>query len=454
MEIPEVLTSDILDEYIMDISWVTCTLVFFTIALLAVYVIYMSSEHAVFEKMGIPGPSPALVVGNFFQEIKLGHVKFQQDVYNKYNKSKVYGVYSCKAPILFIRDLDMIRDITVKHFGNFVNRRLLQMNNPLDHMLTMIKDDHWKNVRTTVSPTFSTVKLRRMFQHISSSATTLVEHLRDKQANGEAVELKHVVSCFTMDVIAGTGFGVVINSFKVSSNGSSKRHDFLQLLLEAEKEDGTDNDNMSSDEARELKTAAERKPLTHADIQGQAILFLLAGYDTVSTVFSFTLFLLAQYPECCSRLQAEIDDILGNQVPTYDNIQDMPYMDMCLNETMRLYPPGWMLDRVCNDDINIGGVHIPKGMVVAFPVFSIHRDPAIWRDPMVFDPSRFSPEKKSERHPYAHLPFGQWVYSASCSVDAQAQPINSIENGPGVARQNDTHARQTLESDRRPLETL
>ncbi|KAK3789005.1 hypothetical protein RRG08_039613, partial [Elysia crispata] len=140
---------------------------------------------------------------------------------------------------------------------------------------------------------------------------------------------------------------------------------------------------------------------------GQAFIFLLAGYDTVSTVMSFTLFLLAENPDCCSRLQQEIDEKLGKCMPTYENMQDLTYMDMCLNEAMRLYPIGFQLDRVCNEDIVVCGVHIPKGMTVSFPVFSIHRDPDIWPDPMKFDPDRFSPENKLQRHPYAHLPFGQ-----------------------------------------------
>ncbi|RUS89192.1 hypothetical protein EGW08_003071 [Elysia chlorotica] len=455
----------------MDLAWIITTCLFLIVlGLLIKYITYMSSEHGTFKKMGVPSLSPLPVFGNFLREMRIGPVAFQEELYKKYNTEKVYGYYSTRTPVLFIRDLDMIRDISVKHFANFVNRRQFQLDEPLDHMLSMLQDDHWKNVRNTVSPTFSTGKLRRMFHHISGSARTLVEHLRDKKVAGQAVELKHVASCYTMDCIASTGFGVEINSLnegendfvakakaimgapgpvifanfffpfmnkkwdkiginlfakdavnffssfvddalknrkEAANNSLPKRNDFLQLLLESEGESTTDNDNMSRDEAKELKTASGRKPLSHNDIQGQAIIFLLAGYDTVSTVLGFTLFLLARNPECCKRLQQEIDDKLGKKTPSYDNMQDFTYMDMCLNEAMRLYPPGFQLDRVCNEDIDIGGVHIPKGMVVSFPMFAIHRDPAIWADPLSFDPERFSQENKSDRHPFAHLPFGQ-----------------------------------------------
>ncbi|KAK3797300.1 hypothetical protein RRG08_008675 [Elysia crispata] len=316
--------------HVMDFSWIITALLILIVGILVVYVVYMSTEHGIFKKLGIPALTPWPAVGNILQEMRMGPLNFQQQQYHKFKTEKVYGYYSCKVPVLFIRDLDMIRDITVKHFSNFVNRREFQMNEPYNYMLSMIKDDHWKNVRNTMSPTFSTGKLRRMFHHISDSTRTLVEHLREQKISGKAVELKHIVSCYTMDVIASTGFSVQINSLKdersefvlkskkimdsmgrmalatfffpfmskkwdmfgirifpkeptrflssfvdealterkeVTNKGQSKRNDFLQLLLESEEEDIMDNDNMSKDEAQELKISTGRKPLSRTDIQ-------------------------------------------------------------------------------------------------------------------------------------------------------------------------------------------
>ena len=72
-------------------------------------------------------------------------------------------------------------------------------------------------MRNTVSPAFSTSKLRRMFSNISSCSENLVEHLREKKNQGQGVDVKHVISCYAMDVIASTGFGAQINSLKVST---------------------------------------------------------------------------------------------------------------------------------------------------------------------------------------------------------------------------------------------
>lgn len=105
-------------------------------------------------------------------------------------------------------------------------------------------------------------------------------------------------------------------------------------------------------------------------------------------------------------VQKEIDEKIGNDSPNYDNVQGLTYMDMCINESMRIFPPGFILDRVCTEDVTVQGIHIPKGMIVTFPVYAIHNDPEIFPDPEKFQPERFSTENGESRHPYAHLPFG------------------------------------------------
>ncbi|XP_012945993.1 cytochrome P450 3A16 [Aplysia californica] len=447
------------------LSWALLSLVL----LLVVYVFYMSSSLRLFRKLGVPGPAPWPIIGNFHLELKHGISNYHRQAYQKYKSERVYGLYRGKQPFMVICDLDVIRDICVKNFDHFVNRTTYETEEPFSHALTQVKDEHWKNIRTVVSPTFNTVRLKRMFAHIKTNGQLLVKYLENRQERNEPVELKEVLSRYTMDVIASTGFGVQSNSLeddgspfmteakrlmsgpgfliilafflsflkpilrllnisklprqslqffrrfvdaavesrKGEAGTVQSRNDFLQLLMEAMHDKDGEDDNMTPEELAALNSSGVKRKLNYVEVQAQALLFLLAGYETVSASLSFTLFLLALNPECLQKAQEEVDEVLQGKFPDYESTQSLHYLDMCLNEGMRLYPPTPLLDRVCSDDIEIRGIRIPKGVNATFPVCAIHRDPDLWPEPDKFIPERFTAENKANRHPYAHMPFGQ-----------------------------------------------
>uniref|UniRef100_A0A8C6QRX1 unspecific monooxygenase n=2 Tax=Nannospalax galili TaxID=1026970 RepID=A0A8C6QRX1_NANGA len=84
----------------------------------------------------------------------------------------------------------------------------------------------------------------------------------------------------------------------------------------------------------------------------------------------------------------------------------MEYLDMVLNETLRLYPIANRIERACKKDIELDGLFIPKGAIVAAPAFALHRDPKYWPEPEEFRPERFSKKNKGSIDPYVYLPFG------------------------------------------------
>uniref|UniRef100_A0A8D0NXS9 unspecific monooxygenase n=1 Tax=Sus scrofa TaxID=9823 RepID=A0A8D0NXS9_PIG len=96
----------------------------------------------------------------------------------------------------------------------------------------------------------------------------------------------------------------------------------------------------------------------------------------------------------------------GRAPPTYDALAQMEYLDMVVNETLRLYPIAARLERACKKDVEIHGVFVPKGTVVVVPVFVLHRDPDLWPEPEEFRPERFSKKNKDTINPYTYLPFG------------------------------------------------
>ncbi|XP_006753712.1 PREDICTED: cytochrome P450 3A12, partial [Myotis davidii] len=92
--------------------------------------------------------------------------------------------------------------------------------------------------------------------------------------------------------------------------------------------------------------------------------------------------------------------------PTYDALAQMEYLDMVMNESLRLFPIAGRLERVCKKDVEISGVFIPKGTVVMVPSFVLHLDPTYWTEPEEFRPERFSKENKDRINPYIYTPFG------------------------------------------------
>jgi len=195
------------------------------------------------------------------------------------------------------------------------------------------------------------------------------------------------------------------------SDPDKTRVDFLQLMMNADIED---NDGGNEERAKDYwgsedksETTAKPKGLTHEEVLAQGFLFFLAGFETTANTLSLLGYSLATHPECQEKLINEIDEVMKDQNEvTHDVVNRMAYLDMCLSETLRLYPAGPRTDRVASQDITIDGVFIPKGMIVASPIYVLHMDPDVWPNPKEFNPERFTAEEKEARNPYYYMPFG------------------------------------------------
>ena len=142
-------------------------------------------------------------------------------------------------------------------------------------------------------------------------------------------------------------------------------------------------------------------------------LFLLffAGFDTSSTTTSVTLHFLAEKQDVQERLFNEISEKLESidiEDLDYNAVQSLPYLDMVVNEALRIWPIGF-LERKCTKPYKVPGTNftIPAGMLVQIPYSGIMRDQQYYKNPNDFDPENFSPENKAKRNPYAFLAFGQ-----------------------------------------------
>jgi cytochrome P450 len=131
-----------------------------------------------------------------------------------------------------------------------------------------------------------------------------------------------------------------------------------------------------------------------------------AGHKTTAAALTYCFYLLAQHPDAEARLAAELLDVLGNRLPTADDVANLPYTECVVKEALRLYPPSWGIGREAINDVEIGGYLVPKGTQVVLTQWIVHRDPRWFEQPEAFRPERWENDMESRLPRCAYFPFG------------------------------------------------
>jgi cytochrome P450 len=142
-------------------------------------------------------------------------------------------------------------------------------------------------------------------------------------------------------------------------------------------------------------------------VRDEIMTFLLAGHETTANALAWTLYALARHPEAAERLRAEVHDVLGGRVPGVEDLPRLEYTRRVIHESMRLYPPAWVLEREALEDDVVGGYAVPKGSMLMLCPYTTHRHAQSWDRPESFDPDRFAPERAAARPRGAYFPFGE-----------------------------------------------
>ncbi|WP_416838208.1 cytochrome P450 [Haloferax sp. DFSO52] len=145
---------------------------------------------------------------------------------------------------------------------------------------------------------------------------------------------------------------------------------------------------------------------TDENLRDELMTMLLAGHDTTALTLTYAWYLLSQHPEAEAKLHRELDDVLGGRTPTYEDVRQLEYTERVLNESMRLYPPVYVMFREPKVDVRLGGYRVPEGSAIMLPQWVVHRSERWWDDPLEFDPDRWSPERMKDRPSFAYFPFG------------------------------------------------
>jgi cytochrome P450 len=141
-------------------------------------------------------------------------------------------------------------------------------------------------------------------------------------------------------------------------------------------------------------------------LRDESATIITAGHETTAIALSWTWYLLSRHEEVERKLHEELSAVLGGRTPTFEDLPKLRYTLMVVEESMRLYPPAWVVGRTAVAADEVGGRRIEAGAEVILSPYITHRHPDFWDEPGSFIPERFAPEKSAGRHRFAYFPFG------------------------------------------------
>nr|WCC58060.1 cytochrome P450 [Pharsalia antennata] len=417
-----------------------------SILLLALFLFIRKSRY--WENRGVPGPKPLPVVGNIGANIvgKKNAYEISADIYKQYPEYPFVGIFRMGEPCLILRDPELIKNVLVKDFSYFVNNDMM-VDKKLDPLFGLNpfvqKDEEWKKTRQFLTPGFAPAKIKTFFPFVENVAKNFARYLKTHE--GEALNLKDICGRYTCDVVALCAFGLDGNSFE------DPNAQFLQIvrkfvapgtwqavklaisfyvpyfkmkLLPKSFDDGVINMTREILKYRQennikrndyFEAMAQTPSGSLVEIAAHLSGFIVDGYETTSAGMTFMFYELAKNPKCQEKLREEINNILGknNGQLSFEILKDMPYLEACINESLRLHPPLAQLTRTCSKSYTLStispelkniSVKLEPGLSVIVPLLGLHMDPKYFPSPEQFIPERFL--DKSDAHKYVYMPFG------------------------------------------------
>lgn len=398
-----------------------------------------------------------------------------------------HGVRWLGRTFHYLRSPEHMKAVFLDHPDIFekspFQRRLVQPATG-DGLLSAV-GEHWKFQRRAASPAFRIDALRAMVPEFSKSADAAVARLA--AAGGAApVNVMDHMQHTTLDVIVQTILGGEDPGFKYDRVAQSVT-DYMEVMGHPDMFDmfGAPNwlprpwAQKGRRAAASLKQAAveaikrrramdaERndllglllaardpetgKGLSDIELRDNVVTFIGAGHETTALALTYSLYLIANAPEVQTRLYREVTETCGDKPIDAAMIDAMPFHEQVIKESMRLYPPVSIIDRVAKEDIQLGEANVKKGDLVFALVYVMHRHKLLWDRPEAFDPDRFSEERSAGRHRFQYMPFGagpricigmKFAYMEAVAILATL--VRALKFGPNPAHKVEPNIRITL----------
>jgi len=352
-------------------------------------------------------------------------VRFLMDLALRHGDLARYRAGS--EPAFLVSDPDLIKHVLADNAANYT--KATSVNSAFKRViadgLLVSEGPVWRRQRRLMQPAFHRDRLSALAAQMTAATTDMLERWDALAEQGAAVDMAEEMSSLTLRITVKALFGtdiaehvetvgkriaeglaiVVSPDQPTMVNAKATVAGLLTEIIEERLRTPASSPDLLDmlQAARDEETG---EPMTRQELLDQMMTLLLAGYETTANALGWTWYLLARNPGPAHALRAELGAVLSGRVPTVVDLPLLPYNRMVLEESMRLYPPAWILGRRAIQDDLLGERVIPAGSVVAICPAVTHRHPAHWEDPERFDPERFTKERSVGRKPFAYFPFG------------------------------------------------
>jgi len=336
-----------------------------------------------------------------------------------------------------VNDPEWIRAILVTDYRNFAKGRGLELSKRLlgEGLLTSEGEFH-RRQRQLVQPAFHR-------QRIAAYGAVMVEKAaaqREQWREGVPYDISEEMMGLTLGIVGKTLFDTDVASetreIGEAISESMRMMNWMMLpfarkleplmvpmtrrfqrarqrldatvyrMIREHREDGRDRGDLLSMLLMAQDELGDGEGMTDAQVRDEAMTIFLAGHETTANALTWTWYLLSQNPEAEAKLHAELDRVLAGRLPTDEDVPQLPYTRMVLAESMRRYPPAWVVGRRVRNDYRIGEYLLPAGSICMLSQYVTHHDPRWFPDPFRFDPERWTPEAQEARPRFAYYPFG------------------------------------------------
>lgn len=380
-------------------------------------------------------------------------------------KNRTFKAYIAAVPIVVIQTADhaeVLLSSAVNLNKPFFYTFTIPWLGPRN--LLYVAGDIWRAKRKVQTPGFHFKILEKFMAIFNEHADAMSETLHDMSVKKEQVRINDITKRCSLDVIAEALLGINLNTQK-NDNGTygeyiggitflmtirafrpwmwltsiynwslegrwfkkmidgvdsfslkvmKERKETFHLFKNQSNPDGPEDEDDAKPERRVaildilLDKHLKDQSYTLHEIRKDLDLLLFAGHDTISNAMAWTLYLLGLHPQKQRKVQRELDEIFKDDPDrevTMDDLRRMKYLEACLKEAMRLFPPIPYIGRVLVEDIELDGVVIPKGVTCWISIFTLHRNEKYFHKPEEFIPERFLTEEFTSRHPFSYIPF-------------------------------------------------